>query len=571
MKYLLWLLFVLPNAPQAYTGTLSNSADLRIACAAPLYLCAGAAQASMVGYAVQLHTDHIPQTKASNPVSAVSQSILNFFAPADIDDSPAATGVWAFASANSVLNAASCGSSTAPSWCSGSDLGAWINAAFAQFGASIPGTVVVPPGNYTLTTSISNNATAAGRKTLILYGGVLTSSASPVLSNSAGPMIIYGNNTRIHNTGTGHAIVMNGTSITNGMAGVGVYDLIVDGLAGSGDALHLTDIGRSTFANIQIPGTGAVGVDCFACISVEFEDLKVSSNLIASYGLSSIPNASAGVSLNQSIANTFTNPVLEVTNGTGASINNSSKSNVFIGGTIEGNTTGVVLGAGTSRSMFLQNDFEANTIDCTDHATVSAGYGYNVFENDGIVSVGGCTFDYPFQFTKTQVGDPRFEFENDDNTSGNTAGFRAGQENATGMGLNFAEMWEDQTGAAHFGNNGNGITLDGSGNATFVNKATASGYFSNGATFSVFGCSANSSTGGATAGSFAIGTTSACSATITMGGKISAVHGWTCTAYDITNVPTVAPRQTSYTTTTCVLSMTPASTSDVIVFSAIGW
>jgi len=56
-------------------------------------------------------------------------------------------------SVNGKLNPASCGNATPPSWCSGSDIGAWINAAYAQL-PSNGGEIDVPSGPYTLTNSI---------------------------------------------------------------------------------------------------------------------------------------------------------------------------------------------------------------------------------------------------------------------------------------------------------------------------------------------------------------------------------------------------------------------------------
>src|SRR5256885_3370237 len=51
---------------------------------------------------------------------------------------------------NGVYNAAVCGTSSAPAWCSGPDIGAWINAAIAA-GAN---RVFVPSGRYKQNTTI---------------------------------------------------------------------------------------------------------------------------------------------------------------------------------------------------------------------------------------------------------------------------------------------------------------------------------------------------------------------------------------------------------------------------------
>lgn len=61
-------------------------------------------------------------------------------------------------SLNGVLNPASCGVTPVAGWCSGSDIGAWSNAAITQLpatpGGSHCGTVYIPAGNYNQTTTI---------------------------------------------------------------------------------------------------------------------------------------------------------------------------------------------------------------------------------------------------------------------------------------------------------------------------------------------------------------------------------------------------------------------------------
>jgi len=51
------------------------------------------------------------------------------------------------------VNPVSCGRSGAPLWCNGSELGAWVNAAFRYCGFNC--TVVIPPGSYSYTSTIS--------------------------------------------------------------------------------------------------------------------------------------------------------------------------------------------------------------------------------------------------------------------------------------------------------------------------------------------------------------------------------------------------------------------------------
>jgi hypothetical protein len=60
------------------------------------------------------------------------------------------TGTNTIASSNGVLNPASCASG-GPSWCSGSDIVAWTNAAIAALNGSC-GEIYIPAGNYTAST-----------------------------------------------------------------------------------------------------------------------------------------------------------------------------------------------------------------------------------------------------------------------------------------------------------------------------------------------------------------------------------------------------------------------------------
>lgn len=54
---------------------------------------------------------------------------------------------------NGILNAASCGGSTHPSWCKGSDIGAWVNAAVGELASC--GEIYISAGTYSQTTSMN--------------------------------------------------------------------------------------------------------------------------------------------------------------------------------------------------------------------------------------------------------------------------------------------------------------------------------------------------------------------------------------------------------------------------------
>jgi hypothetical protein len=74
-----------------------------------------------------------------------------------VTGNPVFSGSAIFAGANGVLNPASCSSVLPPSWCSGSDIGAWTNAAIATLPSGVGSTcgeIYVPAGSYSQTTQI---------------------------------------------------------------------------------------------------------------------------------------------------------------------------------------------------------------------------------------------------------------------------------------------------------------------------------------------------------------------------------------------------------------------------------
>lgn len=92
----------------------------------------------------------------------------------------------------------------------------------------------------------------------------------------------------------------------------------------------------------------------------------------------------------------------------------------------------------------------------------------------------------------------------------------------------------------------------------------AAGFISGGTQFTVSGCSATVSSGGATAGIFTLGANS-CTATVTLKAK-PAPTGWHCTASDET-APAVFIGQSAHTATTASFSVpSGAGTTDVINF-----
>ena len=110
---------------------------------------------------------------------------------------------------------------------------------------------------------------------------------------------------------------------------------------------------------------------------------------------------------------------------------------------------------------------------------------------------------------------------------------------------------------------------DGAGGVTA--RFGSPGMTSTGTKFTISGCSAGTTVGGATAGQFASGTTGACTVVITMGGATgyTAPNGWACRANDLTTSANLIS-QSATSTTTCTVTGTTVS-GDLITFSATAY
>lgn len=103
-----------------------------------------------------------------------------------------------------------------------------------------------------------------------------------------------------------------------------------------------------------------------------------------------------------------------------------------------------------------------------------------------------------------------------------------------------------------------------------VGNFSAPSYTSNGTKFTITGCSAGTTVGGATAGRFSSGTTGACTVVITMAGAtgITAPNGWACAVNDDTTANLY--RQTATSTTTATVSGTTVS-GDIVSFACTAY
>jgi len=103
----------------------------------------------------------------------------------------------------------------------------------------------------------------------------------------------------------------------------------------------------------------------------------------------------------------------------------------------------------------------------------------------------------------------------------------------------------------------------GTGSADTSGDLRAAGYMSGGTKFTVSGCSAGTTVGGATAGSFNTGAAGACTATVTLNGAtgLTAPNGWSCWAGNITTTAANPIWQNGGNTTTATFALN-ASTAN---------
>ena len=108
-------------------------------------------------------------------------------------------------------------------------------------------------------------------------------------------------------------------------------------------------------------------------------------------------------------------------------------------------------------------------------------------------------------------------------------------------------------------------------NLTAAGTITAPFVESTGTKFTISGCSAGTTVGGAAAGSFLSGTSGTCTVVITLNGATGATapNGWTCYASDLTT-PADILTQSASSTTTCTITGTTVS-GDKLQFMAMAF
>ena len=117
-----------------------------------------------------------------------------------------------------VYNASACGYTNKPSWCSGSDIGAWINAAASDIGTSSSryGKIIIDTANYNFSTSIAlpNNIVLDCQASLLNYTSI--SGAALVVGGANG-----GN--QFNPSSVEHCRIAHTSGYTTGNTNLGVY------------------------------------------------------------------------------------------------------------------------------------------------------------------------------------------------------------------------------------------------------------------------------------------------------------------------------------------------------------
>ncbi len=130
---------------------------------------------------------------------------------------------------NTIYYPATCGGSLPPSWCSGSDLGAWTNAAFAACAGSGGCLVAWPYGTFTVTTPV----------------------VLPSLADSLIGMGISG--TILNYSASGCPVTSQPTTFSVAHAGV-ISDFQVVGTSAGRCALHITDVTGQQVVRVEASG-----------------------------------------------------------------------------------------------------------------------------------------------------------------------------------------------------------------------------------------------------------------------------------------------------------------------------
>lgn len=516
----------------------------------------------------------------TNLIGEVPTSGLVTFTPTalgQIFNHPSNTTLTAGNLANE-LNATSCKLSPVPSWCSGSDIGAWTNAAIAHLGSSC-GTVVWNYGTYTATTQIvvPSCVSLDGHGSTVNVGSLgrpalLASQATAVTSHGGSIRNLTINHTTMESSTTG--IWLGGdstgkvapstnteylTSFSNvhvtgfqgaeWVIGNNVYQDSFRNIWGNGGGYGISIIGpyyseNLNFYDSQFLNNSALGiyevegeVSCTSC-SIDYNQgggVYIDNGVFAMHG--GHLEQSSGLLIYQPVSTNWAS--VNLTN-VGLNLTASSITDpAYI--SMQGRNSNLSMnGVSMNRGHSVTYGVYWKVSNIPTHGVGSS------LSIVGTLDTLGAQHQYPRTGTLVNlVTTPGSYLIQDPNGSIFTPTF-------TTSGINGIDI---------------GQTTPMLGSFTLAN---AYGHVSRGPIFTPSGCSVSSPVGGATAGSFVTGTNGVCLITVTVGTGAAAPHSWSCWASDQTTftplgVLAANPLQIQISTATTTAS------GDTINFGCIGY
>ncbi len=202
-------------------------------------------------------SDNGTQITATEPFSGTSASF---------------SGAVSAAETNTVYNAASCGYSSPPSWCTGSDIGAWVNAAITA-GAS---TVFIPSGSYTFSTPISITVTNA---------------------NSNLQLMCANKGVTLNYTGSSEALLIDDAGGLTGMnMGIENCRFNGSGAQASTDGIELITTSAISLSHVSVTSFPGDGIYMQGALESSLFDVRVGSS--GAYNLHLAPDTTTGISTN---------------------------------------------------------------------------------------------------------------------------------------------------------------------------------------------------------------------------------------------------------------------------------
>jgi hypothetical protein len=116
------------------------------------------------------------------------------------------------------------------------------------------------------------------------------------------PIRIYGDGvgSLIRKTTAGDALHIDGTGVANQLSGIILENFAVSTeVSGSGgDAIQLTNVGRSSVSNIYIPSSVSAGIRSFGSAYITYTNVVISSNLPYTVGTRALPAAGIALQVN---------------------------------------------------------------------------------------------------------------------------------------------------------------------------------------------------------------------------------------------------------------------------------